>query len=183
MPASLARTLLALSATVLAAPALAAQPQSYFTFGAANGGFESVAPPGCTLNSTSSSATGGSLGVGYAFGEHLALEFGFMSMGTLDLEGVCGIAATPVTVTAPDRGIQLSGVLRLPFGQSGDERGWAAFGRLGAFNWNEDADSGVEPIVGLGLEWRFDFNTALRVEYDDMGDGLDAVQLTLRWDY
>jgi hypothetical protein len=175
------RPLLACAAAMLALPAFAAPPQSYFTFGAAHGAFETVAPPGCTLNSTEASATGGTLGVGYAFSEHLAIEFGFQSLGTLDLDGLCGI--TPITVTAPDRGLQLSGVISLPLGERGDARGFAAYGRLGAFSWSEDADSGVEPIVGVGLEWRFDFNTALRLEYDDMGDGLDAVQLTLRWDY
>jgi hypothetical protein len=180
MPAT--RILLALTVTMLAAPALAAPPQSYFTFGAAMSGYEAVAPAGCTLTSTNDSATGGSLGVGYAFSDHLALEFGFINLGSLDAVAACP-GPTTVVVTAPGNGLQLSGVLRLPFGDAGDERGWAAYGRLGGFSWSEDAQSGLEPIIGVGLEWRVSFNTALRVEYDDLGDGLDTVQLTLRWDY
>lgn len=182
MRTSFAPSFVLLATVLLAAPALAAPPQSYFTFGAARGGYDATAPAGCTLTSANDAATGGSLGVGYAFGEHLALEFGFINLGTLDATAACP-GPTTVVITAPDSGLQLSGVLRLPFGDAGDTRGAALFGRLGGFSWSENAQSGVEPIIGLGLEWRFDFNTALRVEYDDLGDGLDTVQLTLRWDY
>ena len=181
MRLTITRALLILGASMFAGPMAAEPPRSYFTFGAAHGGFETDAPPGCTLNSTSTNATGGTLGVGYGFGKNLAIEFGFVNLGTLDLQGVCGI--TQITVTAPDKGLQLSGVLSVPLGDAGDQRGFALYGRLGGFSWSEDADSGLEPVVGLGLEWRFDFNTALRIEYDDMGDGLDALQLSLRWDY
>jgi Outer membrane protein beta-barrel domain len=176
------RTLLTVAAMLLAAPALAAPPQSYFTFGAARGGFEAEAPAGCTITATNDAATGGSLGVGYSFSEHLALEFGFINLGTLDATATCP-GPTTVVITAPDSGLQLSGVLSLPLGDAGDARGATLFGRLGGFSWSENAQSGVEPIVGVGFEWRFDFNTAVRVEYDDFGDGLDAIQLTLRWDY
>ena len=176
------RTLLTLAATLAAGPALAAPPQSYFTFGATQSGYDAVAPAGCSLTSVNDSATGGSLGVGYAFNDHLALEFGYINLGTLDALASCSGPSTFV-ITAPDSGLQLSGILSLPRGDAGDARGATLFGRLGGFSWSENAQSGVEPIVGLGLQWRFSFNTALRVEYDDFGDGLDAVQLTLRWDY
>lgn len=176
------RALLALAAAAVAAPTLAVPPQSYFTFGAARSGFDAVAPAGCTLTSTNDAATGGSLGVGYAFSEHLALEFGFINLGTLDALASCPGPSTAV-ITAPDSGLQLSGVVSLPLGDAGDQRGATLFGRLGGFSWSENAQSGVEPIVGVGLQWRFSFNTALRIEYDDFGDGLDAIQLTLRWDY
>jgi len=181
MHAPSTRSLFALAA-LLALPALAAPPQPYFTFGAASSGFDAVAPAGCTLASVEDSATGGTLGVGYAFSEHLAIEFGFLGLGTLGATASCP-GPTTVVVTAPDRGLEVSGVLSLPFGDAGDQRGFAAFGRLGAFSWSEDGQNGAEPIIGLGLQWRFDFNTALRVEYDDLGDGFDAIQLTLRWDY
>jgi len=174
--------LFAVAAALLAAPALAAPPQTYFTFGAARSGYDAVAPAGCTLTNTNDAATGGSLGVGYAFSEHLALEFGYMNLGTLDATAACP-GPTTVLVTAPDKGLQLSGLLSLPLGAAGDGRGATLYGRLGGFSWSKNAQSGVEPIIGAGVEWRFSFNTALRLEYDDLGDGLDAVQLTLRWDY
>lgn len=165
-----------------AAPAFAAPPQSYFTFGAARSGYEATAPAGCTLVSTNDASTGGALGVGYAFSEHLALEFGFQSLGTLDATASCP-GPTTVVVTAPDSGLQLSGVLSLPLGDAGESGGFTLFGRLGGFSWSENAQSGTETIVGAGLQWRMSFNSALRLEYDDLGDGLDAVLLSLRWDY
>jgi hypothetical protein len=103
-------------------------------------------------------------------------------LGTLDATASCP-GPTTVVVTAPDSGLQLSGILRVPFGDAGDTRGAALYGRLGAFSWSENAQSGVEPMFGAGFEWRFDFNTAVRIEYTDFGDDLDAVQLVFRWDY
>jgi len=167
---------------LLLAPTAQAAVKSYFLFGAAHSGYDAVAPAGCTLSSSSDGAAGGALGVGYAFSDHLALEFGFINLGSLDATATCPGPST-IVITAPDSGLQVSGIARLPLGAQSDDRGWAAFGRLGSFSWSENAQNGTETIIGLGFEWRLRFNTALRLEYDDFGDGLDAVQLTLRWDY
>jgi opacity protein-like surface antigen len=172
----------ALLAALLAAPAFAAEPKTYFTFGAAASGYDVEVPPGCTLVDSNDSSMGGSLGVGYAFDTHLAVEFGFISLGTLDAIANCPGPIT-VTLTAPDSGLQVSGILNVPLFDANETRGATLYGRLGAFSWSENAQSGVEPIVGAGLEWRFNAHTTMRVEYDSFGDGLDAVQLLLRWDY
>ena len=173
---------LALTLSVLSGAALAEPPKSYFTFGAAASGYDVEVPPACTLVSSEDSSMGGSLGVGYAFDRHLAVEFGFISLGTLDAIASCP-GPTTVTLTAPDSGLQLSGILSVPLFDANETRGAVLYGRLGAFSWSENAQSGVEPLFGAGLEWRFSFNTAMRLEYDSFGDGLDAIQLVLRWDY
>jgi hypothetical protein len=165
-----------------AAPAFAAPPKSYFTVGAAASCYDVTVPLGCTLIDSNDSSMGGSLGVGFAFDAHLAVEFGFISLGTLDATASCP-GPTTVTLTAPDSGLQLSGILSVPLFDANETRGATLYGRLGGFSWSEDAQSGVEPMVGAGLEWRFSFNTAMRLEYDSFGDGLDAIQLVLRWDY
>jgi hypothetical protein len=179
MPAT--RILLFLAA-MLALPVNAADSKTYFTFGAAASGYDVEVPLGCTLASSNDSAMGGSLGVGYAFDTHLAVEFGYISLGTLDATADCP-GPTTVTLTAPDSGLQISGLLNVPLFDANETRGATLFGRLGAFSWSENAQSGVEPMVGAGLEWRFSTRTAMRVEYDSFGDGLDALQVVLRWDF
>jgi hypothetical protein len=176
-------TIAALCAALCAAPASAGDPpRSYFLFGVASSSFDAEAPAGCTLNPGDDGATGGALGVGYAFGAHLGLEFGFVNMGSLDASATCA-GPTVITITVPDSGLQLSGIARLPLGAQGEASGFALFGRAGAFSWSKDAQSGTEAVLGAGAEWRWSAHQALRLELTDYGDGPQTVQLTLRWDY
>jgi len=169
----IARTL-ACAAALLVASAPVAADEIYLTLGAANGSFEADAPAGCTLDSKSSRATGATAGIGFAFDAHYAVEFGYLGLGGLDLEGSCP-PVTNVTINAPDSGLQVSAVGRWAF----DSR-WAALGRLGAFSWSEAAASGTETVLGLGGEYSWQPHWAVRLEYLALGSDLDALALTLR---
>jgi hypothetical protein len=167
------RLLLALlTSCAAAAPALAEQP--YLLASAARGAFRAAAPPGCTLTDASSSATGGGLAFGYRFAGPFALEFGYQSYGALDLHGTCGLAATPVTVAAPDSGVQASALGYLELG-----RGWQGYARLGTLRWSEGGSGGNEALLGAGVAWRIGASSALRVEYQRLGGDLGALQLGL----
>ena len=165
-----ARTL-ALSAALLAASASA--EEIYFTTGFAHGSFDATAPAGCTLNATSASATGGSLGVGYRFSDPLAIEFGYLTLGSLDINGLCGV--TPFTLTGPDSGLIASGVGRLTL-----SHGWALLGRAGFYSWSAAAQSGTEAVLGVGAEYEWTRGWAARLEYSTLGADLTAIALTVR---
>lgn len=169
----IARTLVCASA-LLTVCASAAADEMYLTLGVANGGFEASAPVGCTLDASSSRATGGTAGVGYAFDDRFAVEFGYLGLGGLDLDGSCP-PATPITVSAPDSGLQVSGVGRWAF-----DPHWAVLGRLGAYSWSAAADSGSETLIGVGAEYNWRSHWAVRLEYLALGAELDALALTLR---
>lgn len=172
-PFALASALLA-TAAAIAAPA----GETYLIVTAASGSFEAAAPAGCTLNETSADGFGGGLGVGYRFNEPFAVEFGYQSLGSLDLAGVCGIAATPITVVAPDSGLAASGVGRLRFGE-----GWALLGRVGAYSWSGGGDGGTEALLGVGAEYEWRKGFAARLEYAAYGSDMDAIALSLRFGF
>ena len=151
--------------------------ETYFTLGLTNSALDGRPPAGCTLQDASASGTGGSFGVGYGFGEVLAVEFGYLNLGSLDLTATCP-GPTTVKVVEPDSGLTLSGAARWRFA-----RQWSVYGRAGAFSWSKSAQSGTETLLGVGGDWAFDERYGLRLEYDDFGNGLTATTLTLRWNY
>lgn len=158
----------------LGACGIAAANETYFTLGVASGSFEATAPAGCTLFETSASGFGASLGVGYRFNDPFAIEFGYQTLGSLDLDGTCGIATTPFTVVAPDSGLVAAGVGRVRFGQ-----GWALLGRVGIYSWSGAGDSGTETVLGAGAEYEWRKGFATRLEYVAYGDAVDSISLSL----
>lgn len=169
------RRLAALALVLATAPAVLAD-EVYFTLGAQRGSFDGAAPAGCTLNDSSASGTGASLGVGYRFNDPFAIEFGWQTLGSLDLTATCPGPVT-VQVDAPDSGLSVSGVGRLGVG-----RDWWLLGRVGAYSWSAAADSGTEGVIGIGVEHAFSRNLGLRLEYSAIGSDADAFALTLRFD-
>lgn len=165
-------------AGALALAATAAANETYFTVGVANGSFEAAAPGGCTLNETSADGFGGGLGVGYRFNDPFAIEFGYQTLGSLDLDGVCGIAGTPFTLSAPDSGLVAAGVGRARLGA-----GWALLGRAGLYSWSSAGDSGTETVLGVGAEYEWRKGMAVRLEYTTFGSDIDAVGLALRFGF
>lgn len=171
---SLSRLILLVSA-LGAGAAHAASGETYLTLTAASGSFEAAAPAGCTLNETSRDGVGAGLGFGYRFSDPWAVELGYQTLGSLDLDGVCGIAATPFTVTAPDSGLYAAGVGRLRFAG-----GWALLGRAGAYSWSGGGEGGTEALLGVGAEYQWREGFAARLEYAAYGSDMDAVALTFR---
>lgn len=165
-------------ACIFGACGIASANDTYLTLSAASGSFETAAPAGCTLNETSASGFGGGLGVGYRFNDPFAIEFGYQTLGSLDLDGTCGIAATPFTVVAPDSGLVAAGVGRLRFGQ-----GFALLGRAGLYSWSSSGDSGTETVLGVGAEYEWRKGFAARLEYTAYGDEVDSIGLTLRFGF
>lgn len=146
---------------------------TYFTVGVAGGTYEPAAPSGCVLIESSADGTGGALGVGYRFSDPFAIEFGYQSVGSLDLRANCGLAN--VTVPAPSSGLAATGVGRLRFGS-----GWALLGRAGAYSWSNAGEGGTEAVIGVGAEYEWRKGMAVRLEYTTFGSDIDAVGLALR---
>jgi hypothetical protein len=146
---------------------------TYFTVGIAGGTYEPAAPSGCVLIESSADGTGGALGVGYRFNDPFAIEFGYQSVGSLDLRATCGVST--VTVSAPSSGLAATGVGRLRFGS-----GWALLGRAGAYSWSAGGDGGTEAVVGVGAEYEWRKGMAARLEYTTFGSDIDAIGITLR---
>jgi len=175
----LALACLALSlATAPATGAGSDSDSTYLVAGLTHGGFEGVAPPGCTLDATSASATGASLAVGYRYAGPFAVEFGYLSLGALDLHGICGIAASPVTVSAPDSGVQLA--LLAGFGIAPR---WELYGRAGLYSWSAAGRGGTEALLGVGAQRALGVRTALRLEHQRIGSDLDALNLTVHIEF
>jgi hypothetical protein len=149
---------------------------TYFTVGVANGTFEGAAPSGCVLLESSADGTGGGLGVGYRFNDPFAIEFGYQTLGSLDLRANCGLST--VTVVAPDSGLAATGVGRLRFGQ-----GWALLGRAGLYSWSSAGDGGTEAVLGVGAEHEWRKGIAARLEYMTIGPDIDAISIALRFGF
>jgi len=158
---------------LLAGSGIAVANETYLTVGIAGGTFETAAPAGCTLIESSASGTGASFGVGYRFNDPFAIEFGYQTVGSLDLSATCGVSTVPVV--APDSGLAATGVGRFRFGA-----GWALLGRAGAYSWSANGEGGTEAVLGIGAEYEWRKGFAARLEYTSFGSDIDAIGLTLR---
>lgn len=163
--------------TLLIASALLAGTASagdiYATTGLVFGSFDATPPPGCTLNDSSASGVGGAVGIGYAFDPTWSFEAGYVTLGSLDIHGVCGI--TPFTLATPDSGLTASGIGRLDL----DSR-WDLFGRVGFYSWSAAAQSDTELVLGVGAEYEWSKVWTARLEYTQLGSDLSAVGVSVR---
>lgn len=150
---------------------------AYLSTGLTRGRSSGTAPAGCTLDASSTSATGGELAVGQRFGPALAVEFGYLSLGTLDLHGSCGLVPG-LTLREPDSGVTLSGVGGFALAPR-----WRLYGRLGALRWSEGGAGGTEGVLGIGVVRELSGASSLAFEYRRIGSDVDALSLSVRFGF
>ncbi len=98
---------------------------------------------------------------GYRFHPNLAVEAAFVDLGEFD------VLIFPDALEQDGLAIELVGVL--PIGDKG-----AFFGKAGFFNWEVGAfgvtDDGTDETFGIGGEYRFGNNWAVRAEWERFND-------------
>ena len=120
---------------------------------------------------------------GYQFNKYFALEAGYADFGKIEPEGT-GPALEADTA-------YLTAVGSLPITEQ-----FSAYAKAGFHNWNLDTDlpglvnngddSGTDPTYGVGVQYRFTDNVALRGEYSrfEVEDAdVDLAQLQVRFDF
>lgn len=120
---------------------------------------------------------------GYQANPYLGFELGYTDFGKIEdsFNGVDGkVEADTFSLTA---------VGTVPFTSS-----FSGYGRLGFHDWDAEAElggvrvdsDGTDPVYGLGVQYRFTDNLALRGEYSrfEMDDAdVDLAQVQLRYDF
>ncbi|WP_454828946.1 outer membrane beta-barrel protein [Pseudoxanthomonas wuyuanensis] len=120
---------------------------------------------------------------GYQFNRYFGLEGGYADLGSLESDGVGrDLEASSAYLTA---------VGTLPFTEK-----FSGYAKAGFQRWDLDTgvpavtgtgdDSGTDPTYGVGLQYRFNDNVALRGEYSrfEIEDAdLDLAQLQVRFDF
>ncbi|WP_168198903.1 outer membrane beta-barrel protein [Luteimonas granuli] len=118
---------------------------------------------------------------GYQFHPNFGVELGYTDFGEVDFDTAPGsLEADTVSLVA---------VGTLPF----TER-FSGYAKAGFHSWDAEArsaglradDDGTDPTYGLGLQYRFTDNVALRGEYSrfEMDDAdVDVAQLQVRFDF
>ncbi|KAF1723034.1 outer membrane beta-barrel protein [Pseudoxanthomonas wuyuanensis] len=120
---------------------------------------------------------------GYQFNRYFALEGGYADLGSLESDGVGrDLEASSVYLTA---------VGIVPFTEK-----FSGYAKAGFQRWDLDAgipaltgtgdDSGTDPTYGVGLQYRFNGNVALRGEYSrfEIEDAdVDLAQVQVRFDF
>ena len=172
---TLPRTLLALA---LGAVALGAQADERPGFYVGAGAGQAMIDDGALDDEdTAFSAFGG-----YQFTPYFGLEAGYADFGEIEPLGSAG-------PRLEGDAAYLVAVGTVPFTDS-----FSGYAKAGINDWNIDGsvagliadDSGNDPTYGLGLQYRFTDNVALRGEYSrfEIDDSeVDLAQLQLRFDF
>ncbi|PIE01141.1 MAG: hypothetical protein CSA79_01085 [Thiothrix nivea] len=111
---------------------------------------------------------------GFQFNDNFAVEIGYADLGdTASYE-----YSDPASVTQETKGVTLAAVGRYRLGKSSR---MLAYGKAGVFAWNSEVhsnsnnsriphgtvdDSGVDPMIGAGLEYELNHNISLRAGWD-----------------
>ncbi len=123
------------------------------------------APPSATSDDQDN---GYKVFVGFAPGSNFAIEGGYVDLGKYDAQETGVFSA----------GLDTDAWYLSLVGRTNVYTNWYFFGRLGVAMWNADLtysdfvssnsgdDSGVDPVVGLGFEYRFSDNFFARVEWE-----------------
>jgi OOP family OmpA-OmpF porin len=119
---------------------------------------------------------------GYQVNPYFGLEAAYTDFGEVDLAGNVGKLEADT--------LSLVGVGTLPFTDS-----FSGYAKLGFHSWDAEVNAaglgraetdGTDPTYGLGLQYRFTDNVALRGEYSrfEMDDtDVDLAQLQVRFDF
>jgi len=167
-----------LAAALLGTTAFAAQAQDTGFYAGLGAGQSRVDERAYDDHDTAFSLFGG-----YQFHRNFALEAGFTDFGDLrpDVPGA-DLSVDSVSLTA---------VGILPFNDR-----FSGYAKAGVQRWNLDhaipgltgtsKDDGTDPVYGLGLQYRFNDQVALRGEYTrtEVQDlDVDAAQMQVRFDF
>lgn len=120
---------------------------------------------------------------GYQFNRHFAIEAGYADFGKIEPEALLGsdLEGSSAFLTA---------VASVPFTDN-----FSGYAKAGVHRWDVDSelpvlgsreDTGTDPTYGLGLQYRFTDNVALRGEYSrfEVEDtDVDLAQLQVRFDF
>lgn len=118
---------------------------------------------------------------GYQLHPNWGFELGYTDFGKIKYGGVASLDADTVSLVA---------VGTLPFTDN-----FSGYAKAGVHSWDADAraagigrasDDGTDPTYGLGLQYRFTDNVALRGEYSrfEIDDSeVDLAQVALRFDF
>ncbi|BDU15352.1 outer membrane beta-barrel protein [Lysobacter auxotrophicus] len=120
---------------------------------------------------------------GYQFNRYFGLEAGYADFGKLEPRGT----GTPLEASS----VYLTAVGTVPITDN-----FSAYAKAGFQRWDLDRsipsivgntdDNGTDPTYGVGLQYRFTDNVALRGEYSrfEVEDtDLDLAQIQLRYDF
>ena len=177
------------AAALLAAPAYAQTMDTGLGFylGAAVGGSNtsvdtgSLASIGFATTGTDDTDTAWNLTAGYKFTRNLAVEVGYVDLGTFGATGRFGGA--PASVSADVTGWNISGVFTLPLNQM-----FSLYGKLGYFRSETKASASVAGALarstsrqndftgGVGVRWHVNRNISVLAEANhyELGDNGDA---------
>lgn len=136
------------------------------------------APPAATSDDQDN---GYKVFVGFAPGSNFAIEGGYVDLGEYDAQEAGVFSA----------GLDTDAWYVSLVGRTNVYTNWYFFGRLGLAMWNADLaysdfvssssgdDSGVDPVVGLGFEYRFSDNFFARVEWEQFQNIGQDVRATI----
>lgn len=170
------KTLMAACLAALAVPGFAMADDHYL-----RGGFAQVEPDSTLFDDDSQGFT---LGVGWRFTDHFAVEAGYNDFG--DYEGIAPGIGGPMDLAT--NSLELGLAAKLPFGDSN----FFGQARVGAHRWenkfhnfeNEAKDTGTDAYYGVGLGYQIaeTFDVVLNYERyaisdDSVGD-IDRVMLS-----
>lgn len=129
---------------------------------------------------------------GYRFNRWLSVELGYVELqndfdeptfrGRSNGAGsrFASIDDGPVSVGYSPSGVFVEAVGSVPLGAN-----FYVFGKAGLFDWRNETvvldldgltvrhENGVDPVVGAGIEYRFDFGLSLRAEYEVFTGAVD----------
>ena len=170
----LAGTVLAATLGALSCNAQAAEPLGWY---AGAGAGQSMIDEGVLDEED----TGFQVFGGYQMHPNWAVELAYTDFGEVEERGLASAEADTVSLTA---------VGTLPFTEK-----FSGYAKAGFHSWDADlrasgigrlSDDGTDPTYGLGLQYRFTDNVALRGEYsrfelDDVD--VDLAQVQVRFDF
>ncbi len=99
----------------------------------------------------------------YALSDHVSFELAAMSLD--DIVEVYPLRTPTQTAVADASGVSLAAILTLPLSER-----FSLLGKAGALSWSADArdvdDTGVDPMLGLALEFRLTNALTVGIGYD-----------------
>lgn len=138
---------------------------------------QAILDPGSSC-SAEDTATAWKAFFGNQFSPNAAVEFGFVNLGTVTVDGSGTLTGIPVVIDGDWKvsGLTISLAGNLPLGKE-----FSLTGRAGMFLWSVDLDgaggsesaSGTGLSYGIGLQYDFTKTTGLRLDWErfaDVGD-------------
>jgi OOP family OmpA-OmpF porin len=133
----------------------------------------SAAEAGMAVSSCDEKDKSWKISAGYQFHPNVAVELGFVDLGTYKVAGT--FAGTPIAVNVDVKAIELVAVGIFPV-----TREFSVYGKAGLFRWDTDpkvtgpfivtTEDGTDFTFGVGVKYNFTRNLAARIEWQRYTD-------------